>query len=348
MKKALITGITGQDGSYLARLLLQKGYQVHGVRRRSSSFNTFRIDDLITDKNVYQKKLFLHFGDMTDTSSLSRIVSEVLPDEIYNLAAQSHVHVSFETPEYTANADALGTLRLLEVIRLNSNLRNCRFYQASSSEIFGISDAPQSEKSIFQPQSPYATSKLFAYWITRNYREAYNLFACNGILFNHESPFRGETFVTRKVIRALVSYSLGKQVTLKLGNLNAVRDWGHAREYVEAMWMMLNHHEPLDLVIATGNSYSVREFILMVARKLSLDLEWEGHNQDEKAVNRINGDIVVEIDPIYFRPNEVPNLVGEASLASKVLGWKPKVTLEMLISEMVNYELTFQSKVFGL
>lgn len=342
MKTALITGVTGQDGSYLAQSLLKKGYEVHGVKRRSSSFNTGRIDHLIGDNSIFEKTFFLHFGDMTDTSSLSRIIDQVLPDEIYNLAAQSHVHVSFETPEYTANADALGTLRILEQLRQNSKVKNCRFYQASSSEIFGTSPAPQSETSQFQPQSPYASSKLFAYWITRNYRDAYDLFACNGILFNHESPLRGETFVTRKVVRALVGYSLGRKIPLKMGNLDAVRDWGHAREYVEAMWMMLNHSEPLDLVIATGKSYSVREFIARVSKELNLDLQWTGKGLNETAINPQNGDIVVEIDPFYFRPNEVPNLLGNSSLAHAILGWKPEITLDELISEMVESELSLQ------
>ena len=338
MKRALITGITGQDGSYLARLLLEKGYEVHGVKRRSSSFNTGRIDDLVGNPDIYETSLFLHFGDMLDSSNLNRLVAKIEPHEIYNLAAQSHVSVSFETPEYTANVDALGTLRLLEAVRAASLEHTTRFYQASSSEIFGASHPPQSEKTPFLPQSPYATSKLFSYWITRNYRDAYGMFASNGILFNHESPVRGETFVTRKIVRGLVNYSMGLQETLILGNLDAVRDWGHAREYVDAMWLMLNHDEPLDLVISTGKSFSVREFILKVADKLNIGLIWSGSGINEKAFDAKNGKIVVAVDPIYFRPNEVPNLLGDSSKARQCIGWEPRISLDALIEEMLTFE----------
>lgn len=338
VKRALITGITGQDGSYLARLLLSQGYEVHGLKRRSSSFNTARIDDLVNDSSIYEKKFYLHFGDMTDSVSIFQLVKNVEPDEVYNLAAQSHVAVSFETPEYTANVDALGVIRILEAIKQNSKIETCRFYQASSSEIFGISPAPQSEKSPFQPQSPYASSKLFAYWLTRNYRDAYGMFASNGILFNHESPLRGETFVTRKIVRALVAYVNGKSSTLTLGNLDAVRDWGHAREYVEAMWLMLNHHEPLDLVISTGKSCSVRHFVEQVAKQLGIELVWNGSGREEKALDLNSGKIVVEVNPHYFRPNEVPNLLGDPSLAEVILGWKSKIALSDLISEMIAAE----------
>ena len=336
MKTALITGITGQDGSYLAEKLIQEEYVVHGLRRRSSSFNTGRIEHLITDPNVFNNKLFLHYGDMTDSAGLNRIISTIKPDEIYNLAAQSHVAVSFESPEYTANADALGTLRILEVIRQLD--RGIRFYQASTSEIFGNAQAPQSELTSFEPRSPYAASKLFAYWITKNYREAYGIFACNGILFNHESPRRGETFVTRKITRALTAISQGSEEVLTLGNIDSIRDWGHAREYAEAMYKMLQLKDPTDLVIATGNSYTVRKFIDLVADSLNYELNWEGSGTNEVAKNK-KGKIVIKIDEGYFRPLEVDNLTGDAAKARTILKWEPKITLKDLVEEMVEFDL---------
>ena len=337
MKTAFITGITGQDGSYLAEILINKGYIVHGLRRRSSSFNTGRIEHLITNSEIFEKKLFLHYGDMTDSACLNRIISTIQPDEIYNLAAQSHVAVSFESPEYTANSDALGVLRVLEIIRqLN---RNIKFYQASSSEMFGSTPPPQDENSIFSPQSPYGTSKLFGYWITRNYRDAYGIFASNGIMFNHESPFRGETFVTRKITRALVAISLGSSQVLTLGNINSIRDWGHAREYAELMWRIIQLDKPTDLVIATGRSYSVKDFVNMTANLLGIKLIWEGEGINEVAKNN-QGRTIIKIDPGYYRPLEVENLRGNASLASSILNWSPSLTLEELISEMVVHDKT--------
>ena len=337
MKTAFITGITGQDGSYLAEILINKGYIVHGLRRRSSSFNTGRIEHLITNSEIFEKKLFLHYGDMTDSACLNRIISTIQPDEIYNLAAQSHVAVSFESPEYTANSDALGVLRVLEIIRqLN---RNIKFYQASSSEMFGSTPPPQDENSIFSPQSPYGTSKLFGYWITRNYRDAYGIFASNGIMFNHESPFRGETFLTRKITRALVAISLGSSQVLTLGNINSIRDWGHAREYAELMWRIIQLDKPTDLVIATGRSYSVKDFVNMTANLLGIKLIWEGEGINEVAKNN-QGRTIVKIDPGYYRPLEVENLRGNASLASSILNWSPSLTLEELISEMVVHDKT--------
>ena len=336
MKTALITGITGQDGSYLAEKLIKEEYVVHGMRRRSSSFNTGRIEHLITDPNIFNKKLFLHYGDMTDSAGLNRIISTIKPDEIYNLAAQSHVAVSFESPEYTANADALGTLRILEVIRQLD--RGIRFYQASTSEIFGNAQVPQSELTSFEPRSPYATSKLFAYWITKNYREAYGIFACNGILFNHESPRRGETFVTRKITRALTAISQGSEEVLMLGNIHSIRDWGHAREYAEAMYKMLQLKDPTDLVIATGNSYTIREFIDLVAYSLDYELNWEGSGTNEVAKNS-KGKVVIKIDEGYFRPLEVDNLTGDAAKARAILRWEPKITLKDLVEEMVKFDL---------
>jgi GDPmannose 4,6-dehydratase len=336
MKKALITGITGQDGSYLAELLIHKGYIVHGIRRRSSSFNTGRIEHLIQDQKIFNNKLYLHYGDLTDAAGLNRIITSVLPDEIYNLAAQSHVGVSFESPEYTANADALGALRVLEIIRqLNSDIK---FYQASSSEIFGNTPPPQSELSIFAPRSPYGVSKLFAYWITRNYREAYGIFASNGILFNHESPRRGETFVSRKIVKSLVRISKGSNETLILGNINAIRDWGHASEYVELMWRILQLDEPVDLVIATGRSYTVKYFVNLVAETLNLDLSWHGVGIDEVAVNT-QGRIIIKIDKGYFRPLEVDNLEGDPSQAMALLNWTPKIELIELVHGMIESEL---------
>ncbi len=335
MKTALITGITGQDGSYLTRHLLGHDYIVHGVRRRSSSFNTGRIEDLITNPEIFNKKLFLHYGDMTDSSVLSRIINSVEPDEIYNLAAQSHVAVSFESPEYTANADALGVLRILEILRQVDF--TCKFYQASTSELFGNSNPPQSEITTFSPQSPYATSKLFAYWITRNYREAYGIFASNGILFNHESPLRGETFVTRKITRSLVAISKGKEEILTLGNLDAKRDWGHAKEYAELMWKMMQLAEPTDLVVATGKSHSVRDFVNIVASILGIELFWSGSGINEIATDQ-RGRVIVRVDPGYFRALEVENLQGDASLARELLGWSPSVTIEQLAAEMVAHD----------
>lgn len=341
LKTAIITGITGQDGSYLARYLLNKGYTVHGIRRRSSSFNTGRIEDLVTDNKIFSKKLFLHYGDMTDSSGLSRIINSIEPDEIYNLAAQSHVAVSFESPEYTANADALGVLRILEVLR-QANFGS-KFYQASTSELFGNSLPPQSETTPFSPRSPYATSKLFAYWITRNYRDAYGIFASNGILFNHESPLRGETFVTRKITRSLVAISQGKDEVLKLGNLDAKRDWGHAKEYAELMWRMMQLEHPHDLVVATGKSYSVRNFVEVVASILGIELTWSGIGIDEIATDQ-KGRVVVRVDPGYFRALEVDFLQGDASKARELLKWQPRVTIEELAAEMVEHDIREMEK----
>lgn len=336
MKKAFITGITGQDGSYLTRLLLKQGYIVHGLRRRSSSFNSGRIEDLIRDRTLFNKKLFLHYGDMTDSLSLSKIINDVAPTEIYNLAAQSHVAVSFETPEYTANADGIGVLRILEIIR-QAKFKT-RFYQASTSELFGNTPPPQSESSIFSPQSPYATAKLFGYWITRNYREAYGIYACNGIMFNHESPLRGETFVTRKITRSLSAISKGSDEILTLGNLDSLRDWGHAREYADLMWRMMQLESPLDLVIATGRSHSVRDFVQIVASCLGMKLTWEGVGLNEVARNEL-GRIVVNVDVGYFRPLEVANLQGDSSLARRLLGWEPSTNIYELAKEMVESDL---------
>ncbi|WP_424894955.1 GDP-mannose 4,6-dehydratase [Tepidimonas sp. HKU79] len=347
-KKALITGITGQDGAYLAEFLLGKGYEVHGIKRRTSLFNTARIDHLFRDPHEGETRFFLHHGDMTDSSSLMHIVQKVQPDEIYNLAAQSHVQVSFEEPEYTANADALGVLRLLEAIRTLGLTDKTRFYQASTSELFGkVQEIPQRETTPFYPRSPYAAAKLYAYWITVNYREAYGIYACNGILFNHESPIRGETFVTRKITRALARIKLGLQSCLYLGNLDARRDWGHARDYVEAMWLMLQQPEPEDYVIATGEQYSVREFVNAAARELDMALEWRGSGKEERAfwINASDGLLasrgypVIAIDPRYFRPAEVETLLGDASKARSKLGWQPKTSFRQLIQEMVTADL---------
>ena len=334
-KIALITGITGQDGSYLAEFLLKKGYTVHGIKRRSSLFNTERIDHLYQDPHDPEPKLFLHHGDMTDSSSLMRIIGQTRPDEIYNLAAQSHVAVSFEQPEYTANSDALGALRMLEAIRILGMEKTTRFYQASSSELFGlVQETPQTETTPFYPRSPYAVAKLYAHWITVNYREAYGLYACNGILFNHESPRRGETFVTRKITRALVRIKLGLQDCLYLGNLNARRDWGHARDYVEMQWLMLQQEKPEDFVIATGNQYSVRDFVNAAARVLDLTIRWEGQGVHEKGYDA-SGKCIVAIDPRYFRPTEVDTLLGNAGKAKEKLGWQPKSGFKDLVTEMV-------------
>ncbi|MGC9292911.1 MAG: GDP-mannose 4,6-dehydratase [Acidobacteriaceae bacterium] len=335
MKKSLITGITGQDGSYLAEFLLEKGHEVHGVKRRSSLFNTDRIDHLYQDPHVEGRRLVLHYGDMTDATSLIRIVQQVQPDEIYNLAAQSHVMVSFEGPEYTANADALGTLRLLEAIRILGLEKKTRFYQASTSEMFGlVQETPQRETTPFHPRSPYGVAKLYAHWITVNYRESYGLYACNGILFNHESPVRGETFVTRKITRALARIKLGLQPRLYLGNLGARRDWGHARDYVEAQWLMLQQPQARDYVIASGEQHSVREFVTLAAELLEMPLQWEGHGIEEKARNAA-GEVVVAVDPRYFRPAEVETLLGDATRAREELGWRPRTSFREMVEEMV-------------
>jgi len=362
-KKALITGVTGQDGAYLAEFLLEKGYEVHGIKRRSSLFNTTRIDHLYQDPHEKERRFILHHGDLTDSSSLIRIIEKVQPDELYNLAAQSHVAVSFEEPEYTANSDALGTLRLLESIRILGLTKKTRFYQASTSELFGkVQEVPQKETTPFYPRSPYAVAKLYSYWIVTNYREAYGLYACNGILFNHESPLRGETFVTRKITRALARITLGLQDCLHLGNMDAKRDWGHARDYVEMQWLMLQQEKPDDFVIATGEQYSVRDFVDAAAGEMGLILRWEGKGVDEAGVieevlpkgsgfcakrKEINpqardlkpGDIVVRVDPRYFRPTEVETLLGDPTKAHEKLGWKPKIRFTDLVREMTCADL---------
>jgi GDPmannose 4,6-dehydratase len=338
-RKALITGITGQDGAYLAEYLLEKGYEVHGLRRRSSLFNTDRIDHLYKDPHESGTRLYLHYGDMTDTSSLQRVIGLVEPDEIYNLAAQSHVAVSFEEPEYTANSDALGTLRVLEAIRLLGMERRVRFYQASTSELYGlVREIPQSEKTPFHPRSPYAVAKLYAYWITVNYREAYGIYACNGILFNHESPIRGETFVTRKITRGLARIKLGLQACLYLGNLNSLRDWGHAKDYVEMQWLMLQQEQPEDFVIATGMQYSVRQFVEAAAAEMGMSIRWEGAGVEERGFDD-TGRCIVRVDPEYFRPAEVDTLLGDASKARHKLGWKPRTGFSELVAEMAREDM---------
>jgi GDPmannose 4,6-dehydratase len=340
MKRALVTGITGQDGAYLAEYLLKKDYVVHGIKRRASSFNTGRVDHLYRDPHEKAVRFFMHYGDLTDSSNLIRIIQDVQPDEIYNLAAQSHVNVSFETPEYTANADALGTLRILEAIRILRLEQTCRFYQASTSELYGkVQETPQNETTAFYPRSPYAVAKLYAYWITVNYREAYGIYACNGILFNHESPIRGETFVTRKITRALARIKIGLQDILYIGNLDARRDWGHARDYVKMQWLMLQQDEPEDYVIASGEHYSVREFIEAAARQLGLKLGWTGRGIDEKGINEETGQIIIAVDSRYFRPTEVDDLLGDASKARQKLGWKPRISFKQLVAEMVEADL---------
>lgn len=357
MKVALITGITGQDGAYLAEFLLKKGYRVHGIKRRSSLFNTDRIDHLYQDPHQPDVKLHLHYGDMTDSTNLIRIIQEVQPDEIYNLAAQSHVQVSFETPEYTANADALGTLRILEAVRILGLTNKTRIYQASTSELYGLVQAvPQSETTPFYPRSPYAVAKMYGYWITVNYREAYNMYACNGILFNHESPIRGETFVTRKITRAVARIALGMQEAVYLGNLNSRRDWGHARDYVEAMWLMLQQEKPEDFVIATGHTTEIREFVRMAFGQIGVELSFNGSDASETAaVSAIDrdtflattgqepglkiGDVVVRVDPRYFRPTEVDLLIGDPGKAKEKLGWSPKCSLQELVTDMVQSDL---------
>jgi GDPmannose 4,6-dehydratase len=338
-KRALLTGVTGQDGAYLAELLLGKGYEVHGIKRRTSLFNTDRIDHLYQDPHETERRFILHYGDMTDSSSLVHVIQQVRPDEIYNLAAQSHVAVSFEEPEYTANSDALGTLRLLEAIRILGLANSARFYQASTSELYGlVQETPQRETTPFYPRSPYAAAKLYAYWITVNYREAYGMFACNGILFNHESPIRGETFVTRKITRALARIKLGLQDCLYLGNLDARRDWGHARDFVEAMWRMLQQDRPDDYVIATGVQHTVRDFVTEAARELGIAVRWEGRGSDEVGYDD-RGQAIVRVDPRYFRPTEVETLLGDASKARSRLGWTPKVSFAELVAEMVREDL---------
>ena len=342
MKKALITGVTGQDGSYLADFLLKKGYEVHGIKRRTSLINTDRIDHLFQDPHENNLKFILHHGDLTDATSLIRIIQEVQPDEIYNLAAQSHVKVSFEEPEYTANSDALGALRILEAIRILKLEKKTKYYQASTSELYGlVKESPQNETTPFYPRSPYGVAKLYAYWITINYREAYGIYACNGILFNHESPVRGETFVTRKITRALTRIKLGLQKDLFLGNLNARRDWGHARDYVEVQWLMLQQEKPEDFVIATGKQYSVRDFINLAAQNLNMKIEWKGKN--EKEVGIYNNQEIIKIDTGYYRPTEVDTLLGDPSKAKKKLGWQPKISFEELVKEMVESDLKLYS-----
>lgn len=349
LKKALITGITGQDGSYLAEFLLEKGYEVHGVKRRASSFNTERLDHIYQDPHEENPKLKLHYGDLTDTSNLTRILCEVEPDEVYNLGAQSHVAVSFESPEYTADVDAMGTLRLLEAIRFLDLKKKTRFYQASTSELYGeVQEIPQCETTPFHPRSPYAVAKMYAYWITVNYRESYGLYACNGILFNHESPRRGETFVTRKITRAIANISQGLETCLYLGNMDALRDWGHAKDYVRMQWLMLQQDQPDDFVIATGQQISVREFVCMAAQEVGIELEFSGSGLDEiatvvsisgkKAPAIREGDIIVRVDPRYFRPAEVETLLGDPSKAKEKLGWEPEITVEEMCTEMMTYD----------
>jgi GDPmannose 4,6-dehydratase len=339
-KRALITGITGQDGSYLAEFLLQKGYEVHGIKRRTSLFNTDRIDHLYQDPHVANRRFVLHHGDLTDSTSLIRIIGQIKPHEIYNLAAQSHVAVSFEEPEYTANADAVGALRILEAIRILGLEKQSKYYQASTSELFGkVQTIPQNELTPFYPRSPYAVAKLYAHWITINYREAYGIFACNGILFNHESPVRGETFVTRKVTRALSRIKLGMQDCLYLGNLDAKRDWGHAKDYIEMQWLMLQQDTPEDFVIATGEQYSVRDFVNAAALELGMILRWEGEGIHEQGFDAKTGVCLVKVDPRYYRPTEVETLLGDATKARQKLGWKPKITFKDLVKEMVKEDL---------
>ena len=348
MKKiALISGVTGQDGAYLAELLLNKNYEVHGIKRRASSFNTSRIDHLYKDKHKEDVNFFLHYGDLTDSTNLIRIIQEVQPHEIYNLGAQSHVKVSFEVPEYTANSDAVGTLRILEAIRILKMENKVKFYQASTSELYGkAQEVPQTETTPFYPRSPYGVAKLYAFWIVKNYREAYGMFACNGILFNHESPLRGETFVTRKITRAASKIKLGLQEKLYLGNLNAQRDWGHAKDYVEGMWRMLQHEKPEDFVLATGKTTTIREFCNLSFKELGIEIKWEGEGENEVGIDQSSNKVIISIDNNYYRPTEVDLLIGDASKAKKLLSWTPKYELESLVKEMVNadYQL-FQKKL---
>ena len=348
MKKiALITGVTGQDGAYLAELLLNKNYEVHGIKRRSSSFNTSRIDHLYKDKHKEDVNFFLHYGDLTDSTNLIRIIQEVQPHEIYNLGAQSHVKVSFEVPEYTTNSDALGTLRILEAIRILKMENRVKFYQASTSELYGkAQEVPQTENTPFYPRSPYGVAKLYAFWIVKNYREAYGMFACNGILFNHESPLRGETFVTRKITRAASKIKLGLQEKLYLGNLNAKRDWGHAKDYVEGMWRMLQHEKPEDFVLATGKTTTIREFCNLSFKELGINIKWEGEGENEVGIDQSSNKVIISIDNNYYRPTEVDLLIGDASKAKKLLNWTPKYDLESLVKEMVNADYNlFQKKL---
>ena len=344
-KKALITGVTGQDGAYLAELLLSKGYEVHGVKRRASLFNTDRIDHLYQDKHRDNVNFYLHHGDLTDATNLIRIIQEVQPNEIYNLGAQSHVKVSFEVPEYTANSDAVGTLRLLEAVRILKLEKKVKFYQASTSELYGkAQEIPQSENTPFYPRSPYGVAKLYAYWIVKNYREAYGMYACNGILFNHESPLRGETFVTRKITRAVAKISLGIQDKIYIGNLNSQRDWGHARDYVEGMWLMLQQEKPEDYVLATGVTTTVRDFCYMAFSEVGIEIKWEGEGNQEKGVDVSTGKVLVEVDPNYYRPTEVDLLIGDATKAKEQLNWQPKVTVPSLVKEMVASDVTLFEK----
>ncbi|MCH5150083.1 MAG: GDP-mannose 4,6-dehydratase [Spirochaetales bacterium] len=340
MKKALITGITGQDGSYLAEFLLEKGYEVHGMIRRSSLINTHRIDHLYKDPHYTDVRLFLHYGDLTDSTNIIRLIQQIQPDEIYNLAAMSHVKVSFDTPEYTGNADGLGTLRFLDAIRLLGMERKTKFYQASTSELFGkVVETPQKETTPFYPRSPYGVAKLYGFWITKNYREAYNIFGCNGILFNHESPRRGETFVTRKITMAAAAIKVGLQNKLYLGNIDSKRDWGFAKDYVEGMWMMLQHDKADDFVLATGETHTVREFVELTFKELGMEIEWKGSGVDEKGIDKATGKILIEIDPRYFRPTEVDLLLGDASKAEREIGWKPTTTFYELVSMMTKADL---------
>ena len=339
-KTALITGVTGQDGSYLAELLLEKGYIVHGIKRRSSSFNTERVDPIYQEPHANDRNFILHYGDLTDSTNLIRLIQEIQPDEIYNLGAQSHVKVSFDSPEYTADVDGLGTMRMLEAIRLLGLEKKTRIYQASTSELYGkVQEIPQKETTPFYPRSPYGVAKLYAYWITVNYRESYGIYACNGILFNHESPRRGETFVTRKITRAIARIKLGLQEKLYLGNLDALRDWGHAKDYVEMMWLMLQQEEPDDYVIATGKQYSVRQFVEFAAKEVGIEIEWKGSGADEKGYDKTSGRCIVEVDERYFRPAEVETLLGDPTKAREKLGWVPKTTLQELVQEMVREDL---------
>ncbi len=344
-KIALITGVTGQDGAYLAELLLNKNYEVHGIKRRASSFNTSRIDHLYKDKHKEDVNFFLHYGDLTDSTNLIRIIQEVQPHEIYNLGAQSHVKVSFEVPEYTANSDAVGTLRILEAIRILKMENKVKFYQASTSELYGkAQEVPQTETTPFYPRSPYGVAKLYAFWIVKNYREAYGMFACNGILFNHESPLRGETFVTRKITRAASKIKLGLQEKLYLGNLNAQRDWGHAKDYVEGMWRMLQHEKPEDFVLATGKTTTIREFCNLSFKELGIEIKWEGEGENEVGIDQSSNKVIISIDNNYYRPTEVDLLIGDASKAKKLLSWTPKYELESLVKEMVNADYNFFRK----
>ena len=344
-KVALITGITGQDGAYLAEFLINKGYSVHGIKRRASSLNTDRIDHLYVDLHEDDVRLTLHYGDLTDATNLIRIIQEVQPDEIYNLAAQSHVKVSFDSPEYTANTDALGTLRILEAIRILNMVEKVKFYQASTSELYGLAqEVPQNEQTPFYPRSPYGVAKLYGYWIVKNYREAYGIYGCNGILFNHESPIRGETFVTRKITRAVARISLGMQQKIYIGNLDAKRDWGHAKDYIEGMWLMLQQDSADDYVLATGKTYTVRHFCELAFKEIGVDIIWEGNGDQQQGKNSSTNQVVIEVDKKYYRPTEVDLLIGDASKAEKVLGWKPKYSLNAMVSEMVKSDIKLFQK----